>query len=106
MEDEIRENIDFDLFAYDGDTEFAQAIVSIICDTVESKSESIRIGSEAIPAQKVRQRLMSLNYEDIRYVIDTLSHCRTQIKDYRAYTLRLLYYSRESQIISSLSGFS
>ena len=92
-EDEVKENIGYDYLLTQESKDDVDSIVSIICDTLRSKNEFIRIGADVFPCGEVFRRLRSLNEEHIIYVLGTLYSTKTQIRDIRAYILKLLFHS-------------
>ena len=89
----IRENIDYDLLyrerPYDMDE--IDGYVELMAETCASRREHIRVNGEDIPTELVRQRLLKLDSEHIRYVMESLRSCTTQVVNIRAYTLAALY---------------
>ena len=49
------------------------------------------MNGEDVPTELVRQRLLKLDSEHIRYVMKSLRSCTTQVVNIRAYTLAALY---------------
>lgn len=95
----IKENVQFDLIpelvSYP-DIEKAKELVLLMITVCESGGESVRIGGELIPIEKVRRRLLSINIEHINYVINTVAQYAGQIRNIRAYNLAALYHAPES----------
>ncbi len=92
-EEEIKENINYSYLTEIENRDEIDSVVSIIDDTVNTCCRTVHIGAEVYPREKVRERLMSLNEEHIIYVLESLRTNRNQIRDIRAYILKLLFYA-------------
>lgn len=92
-EDEIREQIEYDIFIYNEPTKKAQLdeVVSLITDTLLSCAKTVRIGGADIDKCRVNERLRHLEYEHIQYVFDRMAETPSEIKNIRAYLLTALY---------------
>lgn len=66
-------------------------ILELLVETVCSKRKTIRIAGDDKPAQIVKGRLMKLNEEHIRYVMDCMKENTTKIRNIRQYLLAALY---------------
>ena len=95
----IKKNVQYDLIPelidYP-DVEKVKELVLLMITACESSAKSIRIGGEQIPAERVRKRLLSLNIEHLRYVLDTVAQYAGQIRNIRAYNLSALYHAPET----------
>ena len=60
-------------------------------DTVCSSKRLIRIGGEEMPKDIVKSRLLKLNSEHIRYVLDCMGENTTRVRNIRQYLLTTLY---------------
>ncbi len=89
----IRENIDYDLLCQEWpyDTEEIDGYVELMAETCASRRAYIRVNGEDMPAALVRERLLKLDGEHIRYVMDSLRQNTAQVVNIRAYTLAALY---------------
>lgn len=89
----IKENIDYDILLQDNpyDQERIDGFVELMVETVCSGRSTIRINQEDMPAEVVRSRLLKLDSEHIRYVMDCLSKNTTLVGNIRAYTLSALF---------------
>ncbi len=68
-------------------------ILDIIVDTCCSRKEFFRVRGEDVPAGVVRSRLMKLNYDHIRYVMERMNANTTDIRNIRQYLLTALFNS-------------
>ena len=89
----ILENIDYDILADDPhvDHEQLDEIVDLVQETVCSTRSRIRISGNDYPAEVVRAKLLKLNGEHIRFVMDCLKQNTTRIRNIRQYLLTVLF---------------
>lgn len=96
MEDyreQIKENISYDILLKERPYEqdlldgYVELMVEICC----SRRDYIRICGENFPTEVVRSRMLKLDCEHIRYVMDSLRTNTTKIGNIKAYTLAALY---------------
>lgn len=67
-----------------------QEIYELIIETIQSQSPTLRLGSNIFPAELVRERMMQLNSEHIRFVLDSF-HTRSNIRNPKKYLLAMLF---------------
>ena len=91
--DLILENIDYNVLASDPhvDREQLDEIAQLVQETVCSTRGRIRVGGNDYPAEVVRSKLLKLNGEHIRFVMDCLKQNTTQIRNIRQYLLTALF---------------
>ena len=65
--------------------------MELMAETCASGRECIRVNGEDVPIAQARKRLLALDSEHIRYVMESLRNCTTQVSNIRAYTLAALY---------------
>ena len=82
--DLILENIDYDVLASDPHVDREQ-------ETVCSTRSRIRVAGSDYPAEVVRSKLLKLNSEHIRFVMDCLKQNTTRIRNIRQYLLTALF---------------
>ena len=89
----ILENIDYDVLADDPhvDREQLDEIVDLVQETVCSTRSRIRISGNDYPAEIVQAKLLKLNSEHIRFVMDCLKQNTTRIRNIRQYLLTVLF---------------
>ena len=89
----ILKNIDYDVLASDPqvDREQLDEIVDLVQETICSTRSRIRISGNDYPAEVVRAKLLKLNGEHIRFVIDCLKQNTTRIRNIRQYLLTMLF---------------
>ena len=89
----ILENIDYDVLVDDPhvDREQLDEIVDLVQETVCSTRSRIRISGNDYPAEVVRSKLLKLNGEHIRFVVDCLKQNTTRIRNIRQYLLTALF---------------
>ena len=91
--DLILENIDYDVLASDPhvDREQLNEIVDLLQETVCSTRSQIRVAGNDYPTEVVRSKLLKLNGEHIRFVMDCLKQNTTRIRNIRQYLLTVLF---------------
>ena len=91
--DLILENIDYDVLASDPhvDREQLDEIAHLVQETVCSTRSRIRVAGNDYPAEVVRSKLLKLNSEHIRFVMDCLKQNTTRIRNIRQYLLTALF---------------
>ena len=89
----ILENIDYDVLASDPrvDREQLDEIVDLVQETVCSTRSRIRVAGNDYPTEVVRSKLLKLNSEHIRFVMDCLKQNTTRIRNIRQYLLSMLF---------------
>ena len=89
----ILENIDYDVLANDPhvDREQLDEIVDLVQETVCSTRSRIRVAGNDYPTEVVRSKLLKLNGEHIRFVMDCLKQNTTRIRNIRQYLLAMLF---------------
>ena len=77
----IRENIGYDLLCRERpyDVEEIDGYVELMAETCASRRGYIRVNGEEMPAELVRERLLKLDGEHIRYVMDSLRPQRVML---------------------------
>ena len=89
----ILENIDYDVLKNGPhvDREQLNEIVDLLQETVCSIRSRIRVAGNDYPAEVVRAKLLKLNGEHIRFVMDCLKQNTTRIRNIRQYLLTVLF---------------
>ena len=89
----ILENIDYDVLKNGPhvDREQLNEIVDLLQETVCSTRSRIRVAGNDYPAEVVRAKLLKLNGEHIRFVMDCLKQNTTRIRNIRQYLLTALF---------------
>ena len=89
----ILENIDYDVLADDPqvDQEQLDEIVDLVQETVCSTRSRIRVAGNDYPAEVARSKLLKLNGEHLRFVMDCLKQNTTRIRNIRQYLLASLF---------------
>ena len=89
----IRENIGYDQLLHDSpeDGPLIDELVEIMAETACTKRKTIRIGGSPYVADVVRSRLLKLDGEHIRFVLDCMRENSTQIRNIRQYLLAVLF---------------
>ena len=89
----ILENIDYDVLASDPhvDRDLLDEIVDLVQETACSTRSRIRVAGNDYPTEVVRSKLLKLNGEHIRFVMDCLKQNTTRIRHIRQYLLAMLF---------------
>ena len=66
-------------------------IILLGADILSSKRPTLRVGGEDIPAERVHERLLSLDMTHIDYVLENIGKSKVPIQNFRAYLLTALY---------------
>ena len=89
----ILDNIGYEYLIQDShiDREQLDEIVELVQETVCSTRSRIRVAGNNYPAEVVRSKLLKLNSEHIRFVMDCLKQNTTRIRNIRQYLLTALF---------------
>ena len=66
-------------------------LISLGADVLLSRKPTMRIGGQEMPTKQVQQRLLSLDFTHIDYVLECFQRTTTPIRNIRAYLLTSLY---------------
>ena len=90
----IKSNIDYDTLVHDKeDKDYLDTITEIMTEAIAINKDKIRISGIEYPYDYVKDVLLKLNSEHIRYVINCLENNTTKIKKIDSYILTSLYNS-------------
>jgi len=89
----ILENIEYDIIIQDRqlDRDRLDEIVELLVDTVCSARKTIRVAGDDFPAEVVKSRLLKLDSEHIRYVLDCMKNNTTYVRNIKKYLLAALF---------------
>ena len=89
----LRKKLDYEYLVNDCPEDAAQIteIVELIGDICCQTADYVTVNGNQIPIGDIRQRMMSLNIEHIRYVLYCLKNNAGQIRNIRSYLLACLY---------------
>ncbi|NLA41584.1 MAG: replication initiator protein A [Smithella sp.] len=88
--DVFKKNIDYEIMMQRYPDSIPE-ILEILVETACSGSKYFRINSSQIPAERVRERLLSLNSMHVEYVLDAMRDNSSDVKNIRAFLLSALY---------------
>lgn len=88
--DVFKKNIDYEGLMQRHES-YVPEILEILVDTVCSKAQYFHINGSKVPAERVKERLLSLNFMDIEYVLDAMLDNTSKIQNVRTYLLATLY---------------
>lgn len=89
----ILENIEYDYLCQDFQLyrDDLDEIVELLVDTVCASRQTTRIAKTDFPHEVVRSRLLKLNSEHIRFVMDCLQKNTTEVRNMKQYLLTVLF---------------
>jgi len=87
----VKENIEYDHLKRELPYDDVESLLELIVDVMCSTTSTMRIGGEILPIGTVKQRFQRLDYEHIKYVIESMRQTTTRINNIRAYLLTALY---------------
>lgn len=96
IEDEIREQIEYETLAKRCPADTLDCMVRLIADTERSAAPTLRIGKEDVPRAEVLEHLRALDRFHIEYILDCLEESRPSIRNIRGYLLTALYRAPET----------
>ena len=91
--DLILENIEYDYLRQEVDPyqENLDEIVELMVETVCAKRQTTRIAGSDFPHEVVRSRLLKLDSEHIRFVMDCMQKNTTEVRNMKQYLLTVLF---------------
>lgn len=89
----VKENIELELLCRNMPeaAPMLQEIYELIVETIQSQSPTLRLGSNIFPAELVRERMLQLNSEHIRFVLDSFRARSSNIHSPKKYLLAMLF---------------
>lgn len=89
----VRDNIELDLLCHNQpeSAPVMQEIYELVVETIQLRSPVLRLGNNLFPMALVRERLLQLTSEHIRFVLDGLRNLRTDVKNLKKYLLTMLF---------------
>ena len=93
MRTKVRDNIELDLLCRNQpeSAPVMQEIYELVVETIQLRSPVLRLGNNLFPMPLVRERLLQLTSEHIRFVLDGLRNLHTDVKNLKKYLLTMLY---------------
>ena len=89
----IMENISYETLLHDfpHDKDILSEILELMVDVVCTSKSTVRISGDDKPAEVVKDQLLKLDSEHIRFVIEGLNENTTRVRNMRQYLLATLY---------------
>ena len=89
----LKENISFDILRHNHShkDEEIRELLELMLETVCSAKKTIRVNSEDMPAEYVKDRIMRLNYTHIEYILENLDENTIDVRNIKSYLLTALY---------------
>ena len=91
IEDEIREQIEYETLAKRFSVSVLDCMVSLMAGAERSSAPTLRIGREDVPRGKVLRRFRDLDRFHIEYIFDCLEESKPDIRNISGYLLTSLY---------------
>ena len=90
--EDVKERIEYEILAeqYPGN-DYLETIVELMVETLCSAKRNIRVAGDELPAEVVKERLMQVDSEIVRFVLDCLKMNTTKIRNIKQYLLTTLY---------------
>lgn len=95
VEQEIKNNLSYDVLIEQIDKKLLDGIVDVIVDTVCTTTPTVRVAGNVIPSEEVCRRFRELDMMDVYYVCDSLQRERGEIFSLRGYILARLYEAKK-----------
>ena len=91
--EQIRENIEYSYLRslHPNDMDRIDGYIELMAEICSSTRDYVRVNQEDIPTDAARARFLSLDRENLLYVLECMNKTTTQIGNIRAYTLSALY---------------
>ena len=92
-EHRIKKNISYDILLQDKriDQSLVDEIVELILEILCSRRKTIRIAGDDYPADLVKERLLKLNSEHMRYVLDCMAENTSQVRNIKQYLKAVIF---------------
>ncbi len=89
----IKENIEYEFLsvAFKEDKQMLDEIVDLLTETVCTAKKCVVIANDTYPAESVRQKLLRLNSEHIKYVMECMMENTARVKNIKKYLLAMLF---------------
>lgn len=91
MEEQIKDNIDYEILAEKGNRKTLDELVMLMVDVICGTGQTVRLGGSTYSRETVRSQFLSLGPEHIEYVMERLRSTTSDIRNIRAYMLTALY---------------
>lgn len=102
---QIKFNIDYEnLVAETEHAEMVDELVSLMADTIVSKTDTFTVNRRKVESERVKSRLLKLKRYHIEYVIDCLLSQQGKIVNVRNYALTSLFNALDSKTIKTSTG--
>ena len=95
VEEQIKQNIYYDILKQDLPVTQLDGIVSLMVDTICTTGNTVKISGESKPRKEVCRRFLALNDIHIRYVFDRMKEETNVVQHPRGYLLARLYEAED-----------
>jgi len=86
----IKQKIEYPVLIEEEEKERIDLILNLMTEAIQNKKD-IKVNQSRVNYKTVKERLLSLKKEHIKYVLSVLGKNRQNIKNLRAYLISLLY---------------
>jgi replication initiator protein len=86
----IKQKIEYPVLIEEEEKERIDLILNLMTEAIQNKKD-IKVNQSRVNYKTVKERLLSLKKEHIKYVLSVLGENRQNIKNLRAYLISLLY---------------
>lgn len=88
---QVKRSIEYDVLVQQYDPERLNELVELLVEVICSQQQSFSIAGGVYPATFVKERMQSLNFMHIQYVMDCLAENTSKIIKIKAYLLATLF---------------
>ena len=98
----IKQKIEYPVLIEEEEKERIDLIINLMIEAIQNKKD-IKVNQSSVNYKTVRERLLSLKKEHIKYVLSVLGKNRQNIKNLRAYLISLLYNAHSNILGMTIS---
>ena len=95
-EQQIKQNISYDMIVHNYDKVWLDEIVMIMVDVVCSRESVIRINRQEYPKEVVKSRFLKIDASHIEYIYMSLKENTSNVRNIRAFLITTIYRSFET----------
>ena len=98
----IKQKIEYPVLIEEEEKERIDLIINLMTEAIQNKKD-IKVNQNSVNYKTVRERLLSLKKEHIKYVLSVLGKNSQNIKNLRAYLISLLYNAHSNILGMTIS---
>lgn len=92
----IRSRVEYGTLITRYDREEVDEVINVMVDAICNQAATTRLGGGEVPQKLVRQRMLSLEFQHLAYVLDNRGKSQKPVKNIKRYLLAMLYNSISS----------